>query len=316
MNSIKYFASAACVALAATQAASAQLVMGSDDRSEPLQLVDLRTIRPTDQYPAPTNIADSSPIPGTAGLNVWGLTGDDTNRRLLIADVGLAPGGSQVTSNIYAYDYDTQQLSFLGRPVINGTGQEISIQGLAATTDGRVFGVYNVGGTPGEGLYELDLDGAFGGGANRFIPTEARILARNLPGGESAYDFQNLDYDPVTDSLYTINSDNDAPGGRGLYSYDLTAGTLDFVVASPDYRRLETDFDGLATGDGKAYFTTDEPGFVYIYDLVNGGPYTDFLSPFTQGGLFAGSGYAAGLIPEPASLGLLGLAGLALLRRR
>jgi len=84
----------------------------------------------------------------------------------------------------------------------------------------------------------------------------------------------------------------------------------------PTYRRLETDIDGLAAGDGKAFLTTDEPGVVYIYDLVaNTGQYTDFLSPILTDGLFAGAAFAPGLIPEPASAAWI-IGALALGRRR
>jgi hypothetical protein len=44
---------------------------------------------------------------------------------------------------------------------------------------------------------------------------------------------------------------------------------------------------------------TDEPGFVYIYDLVNGGAYNELLSPVQgENGLFAGAAHRAGFDPR------------------
>jgi hypothetical protein len=145
------------------------------------------------------------------------------------------------------------------------------------------------------------------------------LLYNTLPGGETAYEFESLDFDPVTNKIYGVNDDSDQQG-RGIYSFDLTAGTLTKIVASPDYRRIENDFDGLATGGGLAFLTTDEPGFVYRYDLVaNNGQWIDFLSPvLTDSGLFGGAAYAAGLIPEPttATVGLAAATMMLALRRR
>lgn len=301
--------------------ASAQLVLGTADRDEPLFLVDLRTIRQSDTFPVPVNVADSYPLPGTESLSIWAMTADDANERLLYLDVGPRFPGADPSSNLYAYDYSSGASTFLGQIVSRETGSGISMQGLAYTSSGELYGVHNVGGVPGHGLYRLDLDNRIGTGLNATILADGEVLSRDLPGGESAWDFGTLDYDPVTGKIYVINDDADAPQGRGLYAYDLAGNALDFVVSSPEYRRLENDFDGLATGDGKAYWVTDEAGVVYVYDLVDGGDFEDFLSPITtESGLFAGAGYAPGLlaiIPEPTTAAAVGgLAGLLLLRRR
>jgi hypothetical protein len=293
-------------------AASAQLVFGTADRSEPVYGIHLSTIRPTNQFPVPANIADSVTFPSLSGLSIWAMTANEPNRELYILDVGsLVPGGDP-TSNLYRVKYDAPTPELVGVIRERTTNNGISLQGLAYDTQAnRMFGVYNVGGTPGEGIYELDLAGQVG--LNIFA--DKVLSVANLPGGETAWDFSDLDYDPVTNGLYGINDDSDA--GAGLYRFDLTTNSASLVVASPDYRRLERDFDGLATGDGKAYFVTDEPGFIYVYDLVNGGPFTDFLAPTqTDSGLFAGAAYAPGLIPEPSSAGVVALLLGALRRRR
>jgi hypothetical protein len=187
------------------------------------------------------------------------------------------------------------------------------MQGLAFdTTTGKMHGSHTVGGTPGEGFYELDLANpvVIGG-----VPRVNADLRFQIDAAAGEFNFANLDYDPVTNKVYGI--DDDADGGRALYHVDVANQQLNPIVATPTHRRFEDDLDGLATGGGKAYFVTDEPGFVYIYDLVNGGAFNDFLSP-VQGdsGLFAGAAYAPGLIPEPASLSLPATGAVLCLTRR
>lgn len=286
--------------------AEAQLIIGNSERNEPSHLVNLNTIRPTNQYPVPVNIADSQPL--FTSFSITGMAADDANELVYFVDFG--------TSRLYRFTYNNTASPVLMGIVRrqNANNDPISLQSLAIdTTTGALYGTYNVGGTPGEGIYRLNYENPPIVGGLPAIFVEQVLAFNNLPGGETAWQVQNLDYDPVTNKIYGIN-DTGGVNARGLYHFDLTGQSANLVVESPNYRRLENDFDGLATGDGKAYFVTDEPGFVYIYDLVNGGPFQDFLSPVLSSGLFAGAAYAPGLIPEPTILTTLAAAGLALLR--
>ena len=304
-------AAAASVLAFAQQSARAQLVMGTGDRDEPIYSVNLGTIRPTNQFPTGVNIADSTPL--VSGFSVTGMAANDPAGVVYFTDFA--------TSRLYRMRYDNP-----GGPELvgivrrrNATNDEFGLQSLAFdTATGRMFGSYNIGGTPGEGIYELSYQNPpiIGGAPAIFVD---QVLSFNaLPGGEGEWDVRNLDYDPVTNKIYGIDDDNDGATGRGLYSFDINTDTATFVTGSPTHRRLETDFDGLATGGGKAYWTTDEPGFVYISDLVNGGgAFTDFLSPVQlDSGLFGGAAYAPGMIPEPTTLSLLAALGLGVLRAR
>lgn len=295
-------------ALGLASAAQAQLLLGTANRSEPMYGVNLATIRLDSSFPVPANVADAQPL--FSNFAVAGMAADDPNKTVFFLDFGTGGG-------LYSFTYDGLNPQFLGGTRLPGATSDLSFQGLAFDPGTRrLFAAYNVGGTPGEGIYELDWKNPVViGGSSKILATPV-LLYNTLPGGETAYDFRAIDFDPVTNRLYGINDDSDQLG-RGLYAFDLDAGAVTRVVASPTYRRSEADFDGLATGGGKAYFTTDEPGFVYVYDLINGGPFSDFLSPVLQdSGLFAGAAYVPGLIPEPATLGLLALAGLSLARRR
>jgi hypothetical protein len=292
-------------------AAPGQLVIGTGDRTEPGYAVNLGTLRSTNQYPVTVNIADSTPLP--FGTSVWGLTANDPARELYFIDVSPLSVGADPTTNLFRMSYDspgTRQL--VGTIRHRTTGFDLTMQGLAFDTSmGRLYGSHTIGGTPGEGFYELDIaNPVIIGGVPRI---NADLRFEIDPGTDGEFNFANLDYDPVTNKVYGIDDDADGAGGRALYHVDIANQQLNAVVSTPTHRRNESDFDGLATGGGKAFFVTDEPGFVYIYDLVNGGPYIDFLSPVQgENGLFAGAAFAPGLIPEPGSSLLAGSAAAAL----
>jgi hypothetical protein len=307
---IKTITSSAIVALAAIAAsnANAQLLVATADRDESLWGIDLNTIRPGN-FPVPANIATATPF--FNGFSIWGMTADDVAREYYFIEVA--------TSELFKVSYDSPQspvsMGIIRRPNDN---QPFTPVGLAVdSSTGQFYCVNNVGGsavTP-KGILTIDTTNPPIVGGRPALYVEPALPFGGLPGGDSAFDVRNLDYDPVTDKLYFINDDNDGDG-RGLYEANVAGQSVLKRVASPTYRRIETDFDGLATGGGKAYWVTDEPGFIYVYDLVNGGPFTDFLSPITtESGLLGGAAYAGGLIPEPSTFALA-LAAVGLVMRR
>ncbi|MBC8108634.1 MAG: PEP-CTERM sorting domain-containing protein, partial [Anaerolineae bacterium] len=288
--------------------ANAQLVMATDGLNEGMYMTDLATVRPTNQFPLPANIATWQQI--FAGRAIRGMAADEPNRMLYWLDQTVE--GAQVASTLWKMSYDTLAPQRVGIVRNATSGFDMGFMGLAIdTVNQKMYGTYNIGGTPGEGIYEITNYLTPSGNS---VSASPRLLYNTLPGGETAYDLSSLDYDPVTNKVYGINNDGDQLG-RGLYSFDLAGGTIALIVKSPDYRRIENDFDGLATGGGKAFFTTDEEGFVYVYDFALS-TFTDFLSPVLEGDLFGGAAYAPGLVPEPTALAALALPAIGLLRRR
>jgi hypothetical protein len=304
MNRTTTLALAGLASAALALPADAQFVYGTADRADPLTLIDLSSVRETDQFPLPVNIADDvSGLLGTQGLTIYAMTADKQNGRLLILDQSPLAAGLDPTSNLYSYDYTTRNLVFEGRLTTPG-GVDLGFAGLALTNKGDFYGILNIGGVPGKGLYEIDLANPVGSGFGKRFSSELVVPTATQPGGDGAFDFGTLDYDPVTDQILAVVDDNAAPQGRGLYSIDPDAGTFNFVAPSPTDRRAFEQFEGLAAGNGFAYLMTDEPGFIYSYDLVNGGPYQDFLSPIVDGSqLFAGAAFAPELLPTPALRG-------------
>jgi hypothetical protein len=102
---------------------------------------------------------------------------------------------------------------------------------------------------------------------------------------DADYDFGGLAAHPLTGELYATNDDT-TPHGSGLFRINLN-GTATLIAPYPDG---QADIDGLAISqDGKAYLVTDEPGFIYVYDLVAGSYLTPLNNPWTTSEVFSGA---------------------------
>lgn len=215
---------------------------------------------------------------------VWGMAADDDNGYLYYS------GGVE----LYRVSYDTLVPEYVG-DFNTGTDASITIVGLGYNPQtGLLYGSRTSG---DEGVYEIN-------------PTNGHAsLLYGLTG--SSFDLGGLDYDVTTDAFYGLNDDI-TPFGRGLFEVDPFGQTVDHVV---NYPAGQTDIDGLAVGDGRAYMVTDDPGQIYIYNLLTNEYEASIDSPWFSNELFSGATWAPSLIPSPATVALLALAGLFGLRR-
>jgi hypothetical protein len=111
----------------------------------------------------------------------------------------------------------------------------------------------------------------------------------------------------------TLYATNDGTGGS-LRKIDVGALTSSTVVAYPGG---DTDIDGLAVGGDNAYLINDlNTQGIPSYDLGTNTFGTVYNTAYVSAGIFAGGAYSPGLIPEPATIVMLGVATLVLLRRR
>jgi hypothetical protein len=178
-------------------------------------------------------------------------------------------------------------------PVNLGTmsfgGSAVNFVGLSFA-NGRLYGTRNI---PTEAVYEID---------------PATRVATQVYVYPTTYDFGGIEHDAATGRLYGLSDS----GGAGLYEIDTAAQTV--TLRSP-YPTGETDIDGLAVFNGRAYYVTDGPNTAqasfYVYDIASGLQVGTLPSPFTGSGVFSAATFAAP-IPEPAPL-LLALMGGALL---
>jgi hypothetical protein len=115
------------------------------------------------------------------------------------------------------------------------------------------------------------------------INTSTLIATVYIDYVDADFDFGGLAIDPNTGDIYGTNDDT-TPFGSGLFRIN-TDGTATFIAAFP---AGQTDIDGLAVGDnGIAYLIIDEPGDIFVYDLIGGSYLTPLTNPWTSAEVFS-----------------------------
>jgi len=266
--------------VAAAGVAQAQLIVGNDQSgTATIWMIDVSNGNATALYSSSTSSAKP-----------WGMAADNVNNILYWNN------GSTLYWSTYA-----SLLS--GNPTVNSVGMTfgtstVNFVGLGFNpTTGKLLGTRNI---TTEAVYEID---------------PASGVSSLLYAYSTSFDFGGLDYDNGT--LYGLS--DTAPTGqvRGLYSIDYVGGSTSFITGYPGG---ETDIDGLAVGGGKAYFVTDgnsvsQPWF-YVYNLSTNTFESPIASTFNGSGTFSAGAWAPGLVPEPATMAMLGLGFAAIASRR
>jgi uncharacterized repeat protein (TIGR01451 family) len=170
---------------------------------------------------------------------VSGATFDSTNDRVLFTSSGSDADGS----DLYSWSSATMTYTLLGA-VSTITG-EVRVDGLAMS-GGVLYGDVGIDSANGKaGLYEIDQ--------NTLTATRLFTFTNTAISG--------IDADPITGKIYGVDD-----GQAALIEIGLD-GTITKTV---DYPPGQNDIDGLAVDpDHNAYLITDEPGLVYIYNLVS-----------------------------------------------
>jgi hypothetical protein len=114
---------------------------------------------------------------------------------------------------------------------------------------------------------------------------------------DADFDFGGLAIDLTTGEFYGTNDDT-SPNGSGLFRINSNGtGTL---IAS--YPTGQTDIDGLAISDTRvAYLVIDEPGNIYVYDLVGGTYLAPLTAPWTTSEVFSAGAWNGGIVPVELS---------------
>jgi hypothetical protein len=240
------------------------------------------TIAPEPEPVYLVDVGTDTATPLFDGVQVWGLAADDAGRNLYVASEG----------DLYQVPYDTLVPELVAQI---GGSPSVSMVGLAWNPNtGTLFGTRASSIVAEEALYEID-------------PVSGAItLALDFDNG---FDFGGLEYNPGTGLFYGLNDSGTFT--RGLYSLNPGTGQVLLVKEHP---AGETDLDGLAIGNGRAYMTQDESGEIFVLNLTTLAYEDPLTSPYVEGGTFAGAAWSA-TIPEPGTAALLVLAGLALTRR-
>ena len=126
-------------------------------------------------------------------------------------------------------------------------------------------------------------------------------VATLITATPSGTDFGGLDSDGAR--LYGLN-DGTGLQGRGLYAIDPNANTYSLLTGYP---AGDIDIDGLAIGNGRAYFVNDVGSQqIFVYNLNTNAFETPLANPFGTGGIFS----AGAFIPTPGAVSLLAISGL------
>lgn len=236
-------------------------------------------------YNVDVNTGVASPLyaASDASAKPWGMAYDPNSNTLYWnngSNLYSSPFGAALTPTLLGpMTYNSANVNFVGMSFYSG----------------KLYGTRNIA---TEAVYEID---------------PGSLQATLQYQYSTSFDFGGLDHDMTNGNLYGLSDTAPAGSVRGLYEIDVPGQTEFFRAAYP---AGETDIDGLAVYNGIAYYVTDGPNTTqanfYAYDVATGLLLNTLPSPFTGSGTFSAATY----VPEPASLVLLGLAGLAVLRRR
>ncbi|MEZ5464099.1 MAG: hypothetical protein R3F22_02515 [Lysobacteraceae bacterium] len=206
------------------------------------------------------NVMTDSATQAFTGAELWGAAYDPIRHRLLFNNGSTLmewPIGGTVNTIGSITDAGSADLSMTGLAFGNGT----------------LYACRNIA---NEAIYTVDLDTLV---ATVFIDYD-----------DATFDCGGLAFNPDDQALYMTNDDSDPPG-RGLYRMN-TDGSGTLITAYP---AGQTDIDGLAIGEGRAYLVIDEPGDLFVYDFDLAAYQAPLTSPFSTSEVFS----AAAWVTQP-----------------
>jgi hypothetical protein len=213
------------------------------------------------------NTSAATPLLSGADARAWGMAYDKSTNTLywnngsVLFSSPYSLGGLTPT-NLGTMTYNASTVNFVA----------------LAFRNGKLLGTRNIA---TEAVYEIDP------------VTRVATLIYQYP---STYDFGGIDVDASTDRLFGLSDTAPAGGVRGLFEINTSAPSLTFLAPYPG---AETDIDGLAAHNGRAYYVTDQPGQFYVYDIATGNQAGTIPSPFTGSATFSAATYVP---DEPVSI--------------
>lgn len=192
-------------------------------------------------------------LPAFSGFQLWGAAFDALNNLVYF------------NNGANLYQWPVGGAATLLGTMVDSMGNGQSMVGLAFH-NGVLYGTKNIA---NEAVYIIDP-----------VTLVASVYIDYV---DADYDFGGLAADPRTGQLYGTNDDA-TPHGTGLFRINAN-GTATFIAPYP---AGQTDIDGLAIShEGRAYLVTDEPGFIYVYDLVASDYTTPLNNPWTNAEVFS-----------------------------
>jgi hypothetical protein len=201
----------------------------------------------------------ATPLLAGAAATAWGMAYDHVTNTLYWNN----------GSTLYSSPYSLGGLTPTNLGTMTYNAATVNFVGLAFR-NGKLLGTRNI---TTEAVYEIDP-----------ISRVANLVYQY----PSAFDFGGIDVDMTTSLLFGLSDTAPAGQVRGLYELDTNALTATFRAPYP---AGETDIDGLAAYNGRAYYVTDQPGTFYIYDIATGTQAGTIPSPFTGSAVFSAAAY-------------------------
>lgn len=199
-----------------------------------------------------------------SGAQVYGAAYDPASRV-----VYFNSGGT-----LYEWPLDGAP-AMLGTVVDGGAATQVMV-GLAFH-DGQLYGTKNIA---NEAIWTID--------------TNTLVANVHIDYVDADYDFGGFAVDPMTGIFYGTNDDT-TPHGSGLFQIHPDGSATQIAP----YPVGQSDIDGLAiSDDGHAYLITDEPGFIYVYDLIGGAYEAPLQNPWTTPEVFSAGAYITGLADQ------------------
>ena len=253
-------------------------------------LVDLRS--PAIAYPLWTSVL------------VSGLAADDENGILYITTTTI--GGETRLHRWFYSDLDTGPMPLLTEPELIGPIRLKSspltnlteLHGLAWDEANKILYTVRSNANTGspEGIYRIELQT----GQPLAVPAFefAAFADREMAG---------LDYDLATQMLYGVEDDS-TPGPIGLWRINPATWAFTHVAAYPAFNLMNSEVDGLAILDGRAYFIVDraapaEVGNLNLTTLLSTTPFASPLTVTPSSVPMAGGAGAPSLLPVTAGQG-------------
>ncbi|MBE2198540.1 MAG: DUF4397 domain-containing protein, partial [Anaerolinea sp.] len=256
---------AAAADSAETQLEQAMALAAEQETSAPATMPSVILAPQTVEYPLLVGVDDTTipayqidPITNNMiqafiGAQVWGAAFDEANNLVYF------------NSGATLYEWPVGgAINQLGT-IVDGGGNNQSMVGLAFY-NGTLYGTKNIA---NEAIWAID--------------TDTLVATVHIDYVDADLDCGGFAADPNNGVFYCANDDA-TPYGIGLVIINPDAS----VTPVAAYPAGQTDIDGLAVShDGYAYLVIDEPGFIYVYDLIGGVYAPPLNNPWTTAEVFS-----------------------------
>lgn len=251
-----------------------------------------------------------------------------TTQSMLIASLSSAFLAAGTATAAIEYDQDVTSNAIFGGGNLNGSyttdrqnGVEIGLRGKVRhdLVGGGPLNQFN---SNGDGTYTFQAGVPSGQSSPVAVWSFEWSINSNFDGtsgyniGDLTYEL-GLDTDPTAGTNYTtFDPINDINPGNGMVFWDHSMGNNSTAMGAGVEATDATDYANLIASNNLAQQSWKAHWFFSPFDPTVNGQYEIYLSASDGTGEIARSAITINVVPEPGSIALLGLGGLALIRRR